>query len=107
MPTQTKAFLEIVVPVAKYQDVDQHASSHAPRRGIKGRSALLLPSEKSSSPPFIRALVDRMIAESGAARVFTDNPEWAFFHPERAARIAPEIDRLARECDLMITGVAY
>ena len=107
MPTQTKAFLEIVVPVAKYQDVDQHASSHAPRRGIKGRSALLLPSEKSSSPPFIDVLVKRMIAETGAARVFSENPEWAFFHPERAERIAPEVDKLAGECDLMISGVAY
>ena len=107
MSAETSAFLEVVVPVAKYQDVEQGASTHAPRRGINGRSALLLPSEKSSSPPFIRALVDRMSADTAAARVFTENPEWAFFHPQRAAHIAPEIDRLARECELMVSGVAY
>ena len=107
MSAETSPFLEVVVPVAKYQDVEQAVSTHAPRGGINGRSALSLPSEKSSSPPFIRALVERMSAETRAARVFTENPEWAFFHPERASRIAPEIDRLARECDFMVSGVAY
>ena len=107
MSRKTQSFLEVVVPVAAYQDVERGVSKHATRSGIEGKRALLLPSEKSSSPPFIRVLVERMIAETHAKRVFTENPEWAFFHPARAASIAPEIDRLARECDFMVSGVAY
>ena len=101
------AILEVVVPVADYQDVDLTASQHALRRGVSGRRAVLLPSEKSSSPPFIQALVSRMSAETSAARVSMKNVDWAFFHPERSAAIGPEIDRIAKECDLMISGVAY
>ena len=101
-------FIEVVVPVADYQDVEQKISTHAPRTGsIKGKTALLLPSEKSSSPPFIRALVERMNTETKAKRVFMLNPDWAFFHPKQAAAIAPEIARLTGDCDLMVTGIAY
>ncbi len=100
--------LEIVVPVAQYQDAEQPIGKHAPRpANIEDKRVLLLPSEKSSSVPFIRALVQRMTAETAAKRVFMHNPDWAFFHPQRAAAIAPEIDKLARECDLMLSGVAY
>ena len=104
---KTRTLLEIVVPVAEYQDVEKTASTHAARTGIRKKTALLLPSEKSSSPPFVRALLERLSAETSVKRVSMENPEWAFFHPQRAAAIEPEIDRLARECDLMITGVAY
>jgi len=101
------AILEVVVPVADYQDVERTASKHAFRHGVSGRRALLLPSEKSSSPPFIEALVSRMSAETNAAHVSMENVDWPFFHPGRSAAIEPEIDRIARECDLMISGVAY
>lgn len=107
MSENTSALLEVVVPTAKYQDVEQGVSTHAPRRGIQGKTAVLLPSEKSSSPPFMHALAERMIAETHAKRVFVHNPEWPFFHPVRAAAIAPEIDELTRECDVMVSGVAY
>ena len=108
MPEQTKSYLEIVVPVAEYQDTQQSIATHARRPGtIKGKSATLLASEKSSSPPFIRALVQRMSGETEAAHVVMHNPDWAFFHPTRAAAIAPEIDELARDCDLVVCGVAY
>jgi hypothetical protein len=100
-------YVEIVSPVADYQDVDKVVSKHAPRRGFSGKRALLLPAEKSSSPPFIAVLMKRMTAGTDAKHVFTQNPEWAFFHPARAAAIAPEIDALARQCDMMISGVAY
>lgn len=100
-------FIEVVSPVADYQDVDRNVSRHAVRAGLSGRRALLLPAEKSSSPPFIQVLMKRMAAETDAKHVFTRNPEWPFFHPARAAAIAPEIDGAARECDLMISGVAY
>ncbi len=102
------SFLEIVVPVADYQDTGQRAAAHAVRPGsINGKRVLLLPSEKSSSPPFIRKLAQRMMAETAAKQVFMRNPDWAFFHPQRAAEIAPDIDALAHECDVMVTGAAY
>jgi hypothetical protein len=103
----TTRHIEIVSPVADYQDVDKAVSRHAARTGISGKRALLLPAEKSSSPPFIAVLLKRMATESDAHRVFTHNPEWPFFHPSRAAAIAPEIDAVARNCDVMISGVAY
>jgi hypothetical protein len=103
----TGKFLEVVVPVAAYQDVTRAASRHAARRGIEGKRILLLPSEKSSSPPFIDVLARRMKAETRAKRVFTQEADWPFFHPQRASAIAPEIDKVALECDLMISGVAY
>jgi hypothetical protein len=103
----TGKFLEVVVPVAAYQDVARAASRHAARRGIEGKRIVLLPSEKSSSPPFIDVLARRMSAETRAKRVFTRAADWPFFHPQRAIAIAPEIDKVARECDLMISGVAY
>ncbi|MEA3154569.1 MAG: hypothetical protein QOK44_2158, partial [Betaproteobacteria bacterium] len=43
----TGKFLEVVVPVAAYQDVERVASQHATRRGIEGQRIVLLPSEKS------------------------------------------------------------
>lgn len=100
-------YIEVVPPVADYQDVDKKVSRHAARAGLAGKRALLLPAEKSSSPPFIQVLMKRMAAETAAKQVFTRNPEWPFFHPARAAAIAPEIDGIARECDLMVSGVAY
>jgi hypothetical protein len=100
-------FLEVVVPVAAYQDVERAVSRHAVRRAVDGQRIALLPSEKSSSPPFIEVLARRMSAETKAKHVFMQHADWPFFHPQRAADIAPEIDRVARECDLMISGVAY
>lgn len=100
-------YIEVVNPVADYQDVDKAVSRHAARSGLAGRRVLLLPAEKSSSPPFIQVLVRRMAAETAAKHVFTQDPQWPFFHPARAAAIAPEIDAAARQSDLMISGVAY
>ena len=82
---KTRTLLEIVVPVADYQDVEKTVSTHAARTGMEKKTALLLPSEKSSSPPFVRALVERMSAETSVEHVSMQNPGWAFFHPQRAA----------------------
>jgi hypothetical protein len=100
-------YIEIVSPVADYQDVDKAVSRHAARTGLSGKRALLLPAEKSSSPPFIAVMMKRLLLGSNATHVFTSNPEWPFFHPSRATVIAPEIDAVAQQCDVMITGVAY
>jgi|RhiMethySRZTD1v2_1073278.scaffolds.fasta_scaffold184289_2 hypothetical protein len=99
--------LTIVSPIAEYRDVEQASSKHAERRGLTGRRALLLPAEKSSSPPFIRALVERMSADTHVSSAFMRSAEWAFFHPRGAPLIDAEVDALARECDVMISGVAY
>ena len=99
--------MTIVTPVAEFGDVRQRSSKHAERRGLAGKRALLLPAEKSSSPPFIEALAGRVAAETAVADASTRNPDWAFFHPERAPLIDAEVDALARECDLMVSGVAY
>jgi hypothetical protein len=103
----TAAYIEIVSPVADYGDVDKSSAKHAPRSGLSDKRVLLLPAEKSSSPPFIAVLMKRMQAEIEAKHVFTRNPDWPFFHPARAAAIAPEIDAIVRECDLMVSAVAY
>jgi hypothetical protein len=109
MAAETKqSFLEVVVPVADYRDLKQPVFGHAPRPGsITGRTVALLPSEKSSSPPFMQALTRRLAAETDVKRAVMHNPDWPFFHPQRTAAIAPEIDKLARECDLVVLGVAY
>lgn len=99
--------MTIVSPVAEFRDVEQKSSLHAHRSGLAGKKMLLLPAEKSSSPPFVEALADRVAAGTAAACAFTRNPDWAFFHPERARVIDAEIDALARECDVMLSGVAY
>jgi hypothetical protein len=102
------SFVDIVLPVARYQDAAQPAAAHAVRpHSIAGRRVLLLPSEKASSPPFTAALAQRLAAGAGVADAFVRQPDWAFFHPGRAGGIGAEIDRYAAECDLMVTGVAY
>ena len=109
MAAQTnQSFLEVVVPVADYRDLERPVFGHASRPGsITGRTVALLPSEKSSSPPFMQALTQRLAAETDVKRAVMHNPDWPFFHPERATGIMPEIDKLARECDLVVLGVAY
>jgi hypothetical protein len=32
-------------------------------------------------------------------------PDWPFNHPEHLSRIAPEVVKFARQCDLMVSGV--
>jgi hypothetical protein len=49
--------IEVVSPVAEFQDVAGNVVRHAARSGWSGKRALLLPAEKSSSLPFIDALV--------------------------------------------------
>jgi hypothetical protein len=101
-------FLEVVVPVADYQDAVQPSGKHAPRpSSIKGKTVLLLPSERSSSPPFIHALAARLTEQTAVRRAFVHNPDWPFFHPQRAGKIAAEVDKLARQCDLVVAGVGY
>ena len=105
---EQQLFLEVVNPTAEYQDVNQVVASHARRPGsILGKNAVLLAAEKSSSPPFMQALVQRMIAETSVRQASMQNPDWPFFHPERAKGISAAIDSLVNQVDFMIVGVAY
>lgn len=55
MRRETKhSVLEVVSPVADYRELKQPVSRHASRPpNINGRTVVLLPSEKTSSPPFV------------------------------------------------------
>jgi len=99
--------MTVVSPVAEFRDVEQGRLLHAGRTGLAGKRVLLLPAEKSSSPPFVEVLVERVASGTAAARAFMRNPDWAFFHPQRAHIIDTEIEALARECDVMLAGVVY
>lgn len=108
MPTKTKrSFLEILVPAADYQDRERPASRHPPRpRSIKGKTVVLVPNLKVISPPFMETLAQRLKRETGVKRAFTFNSsDWAFNHPQRMEKIASEVDGLARECELMVSGI--
>lgn len=101
-----QSFLEIVVPVVDYQDLKRHAFKPPQRpKSITGKTIALLPNFKTISPPFMEALAQRLARETGVKHAFVHNPDWQFTHPERVGKIAPEVDGLVRECDLMVTGV--
>ena len=100
------ATLEVVVPVAERRTAEG-TFQRAQRSGLRDKAVLLLPSQKSSSPPFISALVERMAAATPAKQVFTRNPDWPYFHPTKSAGIPEEIDQAAKESDLTVVGIAY
>lgn len=98
--------LEVVVPVADYQDLQRPAFKPAQRpKSIEGKTVVLLPNFKAISPPFLEALAQRLTKEAHVKHAFVHNPDWQFTHPERVGKIAPEVDKLAREWDLMVSGV--
>jgi hypothetical protein len=99
--------MTIVSPVAQFRDAGQGSFKHASRSGLAAKRVLLLPAEKSSSPPFVRVLAERLGSETAIERAFMRNPDWAFFHPERTPLIDAEVEALARECDAVVSGVAY
>src|SRR3990167_7088701 len=94
-----QSFLDIVVPVADYQDENESASTHPSRpRSLKGKTVALLPNFRAISSPFLEALAQRLAKETGVKRAFMrDRSDWAFNHPERAGKIGRELDAFARE----------
>lgn len=106
MKEQTRS-LRIVNPVADYQDFEQPVLKSPQRpHSIKGKTIAMVPNWKAISPPFMAALAQRVTKGADAKHAFMHNPDWQFTHPERVGKIGPEIDKLARECDLMVSGVA-
>jgi hypothetical protein len=106
-PEYTMLEMTIVSPVAQFRDAERERSQHAGRSGLARKRVLLLPAEKASSPPFVQVLAERLASGTAAAGTFMRNPDWAFFHPERAPLIDAEVDALAREYDAVVSGVAY
>lgn len=99
-------FVEIVEPVVDYQDVKQAISSRSPRpRGLQGRTVALIANWKPISVPFLEALAQQLAQKVELKSAFVRNPDWQFTHPERVGKIGREVDELARQCELMMSGV--
>jgi hypothetical protein len=106
MDTASESYFEVVVPVADYQDVVGSAFA-PPRRPptLSGKTIALIPNDKPFSPGFLEPLTQRFAGRTEIQRAYMYHPDWQFTHPGRVGKIAPEVDKLARECDLMISGV--
>ena len=97
---------DLVMPVVDYQD--EKAAHESPRRprSLSGKTIALLPNFRVVSPAFMQALADTIQSRTDVGRAFFQKtPEWPFNHAQRLAEIGPEIDEVARSCDLMICGV--
>lgn len=103
-----RSFGDIVMPVVDYQDLKQSVSDRPQRpKSIKGKTVALLPNFRVISPAFMEALAQRLQKEKGVKRAFMrSTPDWPFNHPEHLGKIAPELNKFARECDLLISGVS-
>ena len=100
--------LSVVVPVAEYQDLRSTPAATPPKRpaSIKGKTVICLPNWKAISPPFMEAFAKRLNTDTDVTNAIFHNPDWQFTHPERVAKIGPEIDQLLQGIDLMTSGVA-
>jgi hypothetical protein len=101
------SYLEVVVPVPEYQDEIHPATTKFPERpaSIKGTTIALLPNWKAICPPIMEVLAQRFNKDTDVKHAFMYNPDWQFTHPERVAKIGPEVDELVKKCDLMVSGV--
>ena len=103
-----RSFSDLVMPVADYRDTTQPACARPPRpRSIHGKTIALLPNFRVISPAFLEALAQKLQQVSDVKRAFMHStPDWPFNHPEHLGKIALEMDKFAKECDLMVSGVA-
>jgi len=106
MSVSTSQTIEIVEPVVEYMDTHRPTAT-APRRpnNLEGKTIALLANWKPISLPFLEVIAARLKTNPGLD-AFALQPDWQFTHPERVGKIAPEADRLAQRCDLMLSGVA-
>ena len=99
-------FGDFVMPVV---DFPEQLASNRPARpsSLKGKRVAVLPNFRAISPAFLQVVADRLAKNTPVAHAFVHNvPDWPFNHPDRVATIGPQIDKVARECDLMISGVS-
>jgi|GEM_PF-3773909 len=109
MTSQSTALqLEIVVPTAAYRDFIHEPVADPPARpqSVSGKIIALVPNWKAISAPFLDVFARRLNAGTDVKHAFMHDPDWQFTHPERVAKIGPEIDKLVEKCDLMVSGVA-
>lgn len=101
-----ESFLEIIPPVVDYLD-EKPSAKAAPRpRSLEGKRVALLANWKPISVPFMAALAGELGQKTSVKSAFARNPDWQFTHPERVGKIGPEVDALAQQCDLMVSGVS-
>lgn len=99
-------FGDFVVPVVDFPA--QIASDRPSRpRSLKGKRLAVLPNFRMISPAFLQTVADSFANNTDVACAYMHNvPDWPFNHPERVKTIGADIDKVARECDLMISGVS-
>jgi len=97
---------DFVSPVVDYQDDKVLFERPRRPRALAGKTITLLPNFRVISPAFMQALAEAIQSRTAVKHArFTKTPEWPFNHAQRLAQIGPEIDAVARDCDLMICGV--
>jgi|SRR5271155_5142470 len=99
--------LSVVDPVADFQDFLGEPATDVPQRPatIDGKRIAVLPNWKTGLRPFMRVLADRFNSDTDVKNAFYLETDWLFTHPDRVGRIGPAVDKLAKECDLMVAGV--
>ncbi len=105
--------IEIVEPTVEYratveyQGIKPPTAVQSPRpHTLKGKRVLLLANWKPMATPFLESLAQKLAQKAELHSCFVRTPAWNFTHPDLVGKIAPEADDLARQCDLMVSGVA-
>ena len=78
-------------------------STRAPRSRGRG---LTVTKQRIPSRLAKRRLGERLKNDTAVKRAFMFNSsDWALNHPQRTEKIASEMDTVARECELMVSGI--
>lgn len=101
-----EVFMEIIPPVVDYLDEKLPEEPVSRPSSLDGKRIALLANWKPISTPFMAALAEELGQKTSVKSAFARTPDWQFTHPERVGKIGPEVDALAQQCDLMISGVA-
>jgi hypothetical protein len=106
MSTIAECF-NVVDPQANYQDFDADPVTNYPARpsSIAGKRVAFLPNWKNGLRPFVRTIAERMNKDTDVKSAFYVETDWLYTHPDHVGKIPAEADQLARDCDLMVSGV--
>jgi hypothetical protein len=104
---QEPQFINVVHPQPVYQDFDAPAVNDYPARpvGIAGKRIAFLPNWKNGLRPFVRTIAERMDKDTDVSSAFYVETNWLYTHPDHVGKIPAEADKLAEQCDLMVSGV--
>jgi hypothetical protein len=99
--------ISVVDPVADFQDFNRAPVTTMPQRpgNLAGKRIALLPNWKAGLRPFMRILADRFSKDTDVKSATYRETDWLFTHPDRVELIGPQVDKLATECELMVSGV--